>query len=61
MNAKTSQLRAPLTAPQVTTVGLCQLGKRTSKDGRHVGLDFYDLLIEGAYGAPPIGRHPRTH
>ena len=55
------QLRAPMTAPQVTTVGLCQLGNRTSKDGRHVGLAFYDLLIEGAYGALPpnaLSHHP---
>src|SRR6266566_5405382 len=36
----------PLTAPQVTTGGLCRW-KAINKEGRHVGLDFYDLLIEG--------------
>ena len=39
---------APLTAPHVTTGGLCRW-KAINKDGRHVGLDFYDLLIEGDY------------
>jgi hypothetical protein len=37
---------APLTAPHVTTGGLCRW-KAINKVGRHVGLDFYDLLIEG--------------
>jgi hypothetical protein len=37
-----------LTAPHVTTGGLCRW-KAINKDGRHVGLDFYDLLIEGDY------------
>ncbi len=39
---------APLTAPHVTTGGLCRW-KAINKEGRHVGLDFYDLLIEGDY------------
>jgi len=38
----------PLTAPHVTTGRLCRW-KAISKEGRHVGLDFYDLLIEGHY------------
>ena len=46
MNAPCSG--APLTAPHVTTGGLCRW-KAINKEGRHVGLDFYDLLIEGAY------------
>jgi len=33
-----------LTAPHVTTGGLCRW-KALNKEGRHVGLDFYDLLI----------------
>jgi len=37
--------RAPLTAPQLTSGRLCQR-RKTIKEGRHVGLDFYDLLIE---------------
>ena len=36
----------PLTAPRVTTGGYTD-GKQLTKEGRHVGLDFYDLLIEG--------------
>src|SRR5437660_11024861 len=44
MNAPCSG--APLTAPHVTTGGLCRW-KAINKEGRHVGLDFYDLLIEG--------------
>ena len=44
MNAPCSG--APLTAPHVTTGGLCRW-KAINKVGRHVGLDFYDLLIEG--------------
>ncbi len=36
----------PLTAPHITTGGLCRW-KAINKEGRHVGLDFYDLLIEG--------------
>jgi len=43
MNAPCSG--APLTAPHVTTGGLCRW-KAINKVGRHVGLDFYDLLIE---------------
>src|SRR6266496_4623983 len=43
MNAPCSG--APLTAPHVTTGGLCRW-KAINKEGRHVGLDFYDLLIE---------------
>src|SRR6266478_8962504 len=35
----------PLTAPHVTTGGYAD-GKQLTKEGRHVGLDFYDLLIE---------------
>ena len=37
-----------MTAPHVTTGGLCRW-KAINKVGRHVGLDFYDLLIEGDY------------
>jgi hypothetical protein len=37
--------RVPLTAPQVTWRSM-QLGKGLIKDGRHVGLDVNDLLIE---------------
>src|SRR5260370_15681898 len=43
MNAPLSG--APLTAPHVTTGGLCRW-KAINMVGRHVGLDFYDLLIE---------------
>src|SRR2546430_17361604 len=46
MNAPCSG--APLTAPHVTTEGLYRW-KTINKVGRHVGLDFYDLLIEGDY------------
>ena len=46
MNAPCSG--APLTAPHVTTGGLCRW-KAINKEGRHVGLDFYDLLIEGHF------------
>jgi hypothetical protein len=49
MNAPCSG--APLTAPHVTTGGLCRW-KAINKEGRHVGLDFYDLLIEGDYTHP---------
>ncbi len=38
----------PLTAPHVTTGGYAD-GKQLTKEGRHVGLDFYDLLIEADY------------
>ena len=33
--------------------------KKTIKDGRHVGLDFYDLLIEALMGrvAEHVGHH----
>ena len=37
---------APLTAPQVTIGRLCANVGKQIKEGRHVGLDFYDLLIE---------------
>ena len=37
-----------MTAPHVTTEGLYRW-KAINKVGRHVGLDFYDLLIEGDY------------
>ena len=40
------QMDIPLTAPHVTTGGSCRW-KAINKVGRHVGLDFYDLLIEG--------------
>jgi hypothetical protein len=43
---------APLTAPHVTTGGLCRW-KAINKEGRHVGLDFYDLLIEGHFAQNP--------
>jgi hypothetical protein len=43
-----------LTAPHVTTGGLCRW--KTNKVGRHVGLDFYDLLIEGLYTQIPPRR-----
>jgi hypothetical protein len=43
---------APLTAPHVTTGGLCRW-KAINKVGRHVGLDFYDLLIEGVSTSSP--------
>ena len=42
----------PLTAPHVTTGGYAD-GKQLTKEGRHVGLDFYDLLIEGDYTQNP--------
>jgi hypothetical protein len=38
----------PLRAPRVSAGGLCRW-KAINKEGRHVGLDFYDLLIEGHY------------
>src|ERR1019366_4412782 len=53
MNAPCSG--APLTAPHVTTGGLCRW-KAINKVGRHVGLDFYDLLIEGHYTHNPVAR-----
>jgi hypothetical protein len=43
----------PLTAPRVTTGGYAD-GKQLTKEGRHVGLDFYDLLIEGDYAHKPV-------
>ena len=43
---------APLTAPHVTAGGLCRW-TAINKEGRHVGLDFYDLLIEGDYTKIP--------
>src|ERR1035437_2001810 len=51
MNAPCSG--APLTAPHVTTGGLCRW-KAINKVGRHVGLDFYDLLIEGHSTQNPL-------
>ena len=54
MNAPCSG--APLTAPHVTTGGLCRW-KAINKVGRHVGLDFYDLLIEGHYTQNPGSGH----
>ena len=51
MNAPCSG--APLTASHVTTGGLCRW-KAINKEGRHVGLDFYDLLIESDYARDPI-------
>src|SRR5713226_2527625 len=51
MNAPCSG--APLTAPHFTTGGLCRW-KAINKEGRHVGLDFYDLLIEGDYTNNPV-------
>jgi hypothetical protein len=53
--------RAPLTALHVTTEGLCS-AEKNNKDGRHVGLDFYDLLIEVLYRtrAPTLRLSPRT-
>ena len=57
MNAPCSG--APLTAPHVTTGGLCRW-KAINKVGRHVGLDFYDLLevasrwlVGWAFASPP--------
>src|SRR6266567_8257970 len=41
--------------PQVPTGGLCRWKKQLNKEGRHVGLDFYGLLIEGR-----VARAPRT-
>ena len=42
-----------MTAPHVTTGGLCRW-KAINKEGRHVGLDFYDLLIEGDSTNSPV-------
>ena len=52
---------APLTALQVTIGRLAHVGKQI-KEGRHVGLDFYDLLIEALMGhctghCPQFGQH----
>jgi len=49
----------PLTAPHVTTGGYAD-GKQLTKEGRHVGLDFYDLLIEGLYTHTPSRTKPRA-
>jgi len=46
----------PWTAPHITTGGLCRW-KAINKEGRHVGLDFYDLLIEGLYTPLKITRY----
>ncbi len=43
----------PLTAPHVTTGGYAD-GKQLTKEGRHVGLDFYDLLIEALIHPWPL-------
>jgi hypothetical protein len=40
-----AQLNCVALRPRVTTGGLCRW-KAINKEGRHVGLDFYDLLIE---------------
>jgi len=45
MNAKK---RAPLTALQPTREVTAKFGEKNNKEGRHVGLDFYDLLIEAS-------------
>jgi len=48
---------APLTVPHVTTGGFADgtmERKAINKEGRHVGLDFYDLLIEGHFTQIPI-------
>jgi hypothetical protein len=59
---KTESTKGKPTAPHVTTGGLCRW-KAINKVGRHVGLDFYDLLIEGDYAhcsnADPL--LPRTN
>jgi hypothetical protein len=62
MNAPYSGAR--LTAPHVTSPleGYAD-EKQLIKEGRHVGLDFYDLLIEGDYtkcdpGASTQGQLP---
>jgi hypothetical protein len=47
----------PLTAPHVTTGGLCRW-KAINKEGRHVGLDFYDLLIEAIGAAVEVTKPP---
>jgi hypothetical protein len=47
-----------LTAPHVTTGGYAD-GKQLTKEGRHVGLDFYDLLIEGDYAPSKILSRPK--
>ena len=39
---------ASFPVPHVTAGGLCRW-KPINKEDRHVGLDFYDLLIEGHY------------
>jgi hypothetical protein len=41
-------LQGALDSPQVTTGGQCSSEKinKINKEGRYVGLDFYDLLIE---------------
>jgi len=47
----------PLTTHHVTTGGYADgkmERKAINKEGRHVGLDFSDLLIEGHYTQIPI-------
>ncbi len=53
MNAPCSG--APLTAPHFTTGGLCRW-KAINKEGRHVGLDFYDLLMKAITLIEKFGR-----
>src|SRR5258708_40177705 len=48
----------PLTAPHVTTGGYAD-GKQLTREGRHVGLDFYDLLIEGRLQCAVKGTGPQ--
>jgi len=40
------QKTAPLTVLHATGRSVVDVGKKKNKEGRHVGLDFYDLLIE---------------
>jgi len=39
-----------LTALQPTREVTAKFGEKNNKEGRHVGLDFYDLLIEASVG-----------
>ena len=45
-------LRTPLTALAVTV--------KFNSNGRHVGLDFYDLLIEAGYSTGAAARALKT-
>ena len=40
------QKPAPLTSLHATGRSVVDVGQKKNKEGRHVGLDFYDLLIE---------------